>query len=162
MSGPGTRAVQPRIQGPWRWVDALAFHGYAWFLILAGGVLGLLVPRWGPLAFEVFARGIFDAPLPERTLASALNQYRYMKSMEFGFGLFCVLFRPLIYTDVRFNRFYLGILLLGTFERALSLVLDGMPRPFYVRAIFIELAVFLIVLVSTRRTLREAAGGTPG
>ncbi|WP_147448567.1 DUF4345 family protein [Corallococcus terminator] len=154
MQGPGARREAARITGPWRWIDALAFQGYAWFLILVGGVLGLLVPRWGPLAFEVYARGVFDAGMPDQTLASALNQYRYMKSMEFGFGVFCVCFRDLIYTDRRFNRFYLGILFLGTAERALSVLLDGMPRPFYVAAIFIELSVGLIVFISTRRTLR--------
>ncbi|MCY1043255.1 DUF4345 family protein [Corallococcus sp. bb12-1] len=154
MQGPEARREAARITGPWRWIDALAFQGYAWFLILVGGVLGLLVPRWGPLAFEVYARGVFDAGLPDQTLGSALNQYRYMKSMEFGFGVFCVCFRDFIYTDRRFNRFYLGIIFLGTAERALSVLLDGMPRPFYVAAIFIELSVGLIVFISTRRTLR--------
>ncbi|MCY1035925.1 DUF4345 domain-containing protein [Corallococcus sp. BB11-1] len=157
MQAPGARREGPRLTGPWRWIDALAFHGYAWFLILPGGLLGLLIPRWGPLPFEVYARGVFDADLPEQVLASALNQYRYMKSMEFGFGVFSVCFRDFIYTDRRFNRFFLGIIFLGAAERALSVVLDGMPRPFYVAAIFIELSVGLIVFISTRRTLRAAS-----
>lgn len=146
-----------RLGRVWRWVDALAFYGYAWFLVLPGGVLGLLVPQWGPLPFEVFANGIFDAPLSDTVLASALNQYRYMKSMEFGFGLFSLLFRERIYRERRFNRFYLGIVVLGAAERALSVVVDGTPRPFYVAAIFVELAVAAIVFLSSRATLREAS-----
>ena len=28
-----------------------AFYGYALFLLLAGGLAGILAPRWGPLSF---------------------------------------------------------------------------------------------------------------
>lgn len=152
---PHGAAMSQRLSSPWRWIDALAFYGYAWYLIIPGGILGLLVPRWGPLAFEVFARGIFDSGLPDSVLASALNQYRYMKSMELGFGLFALFFRNSIYSERRFNRFYLFVVFLGAAERALSVLVDGAPRPFYVAAIFLELAVGVVVFISTRRTLRE-------
>jgi hypothetical protein len=134
-------------------LNALAFWAYALFLIFVGGLLGLFVPRWRPLHFEVFARAIFPAPLGTEVIASTLNQYRYMKSMEFGFGLFAVIYRTEIYRSRRMNRFFLGIMLLGALERALSILIDGSPNPAYVGLTVIELLATTIIFSYSRRTV---------
>jgi hypothetical protein len=127
-----------------------AFFGYAIFLIVSGGVLGILVPRWGPLDFEVYARAVFAGGLHGEPLVSTLNQYRFMKSMEFGFGLFALLFRREIYTQRKMNRYFLGILFLGAFDRLLSMVLDGRPHPAYVFFVGLETVVGVIIYLHTR------------
>jgi hypothetical protein len=136
-------------------LNVLAFWGYALFLIFIGGIPGLLVPRWGPLHFEVFARAIFPAPLGAEVIASTLNQYRYMKSMEFGFGLFALLYRQEIYRSRKMNRYFLGIMVLGAIERTISIFIDGQPNPAYVYFAVIEFVVPAIIFAYSRNTLSE-------
>ncbi len=136
-----------------RLLNGVAFWGYALFLIFIGGLLGLLVPRWAPLQFEVFANEIFPAPLGHQVIASTLNQYRYMKSMEFGFGVFAVLFRTQIYHSRRMNLYFLGIMLLGALERTLSIVVDGWPNPAYVGFTIIEFAITAVIFAYSRNTV---------
>jgi hypothetical protein len=113
------------------------------------------VPEWGPLDFEVYARVIFDLDLQHEDMASTLNQYRFMKSTEFGFGLFALLFRREIFSVAKFNLFFLGIVFLGAAMRALSLVLDGTPHPAYIFFMGLELAIGTIVLAHSRYTLQR-------
>jgi hypothetical protein len=136
-------------------LNVLAFWGYALFLILIGGIPGLFAPRWGPLHFEVFARAIFPAPLGAEVIASTLNQYRYMKSMEFGFGLFALLYRKEIYQSRKMNRYFLGIMTLGAIERTISIFIDGQPNPAYVYFAIIEFVVPAIIFAYSRNTLTE-------
>ncbi|WP_158800551.1 DUF4345 family protein [Pedobacter sp. L105] len=136
-------------------INNISFYAYCLFLVLIGGVLGLLVPKWGPLSFEVYATTIFKTNIDHESMASALNQYRFMKSVEFGFGLFGLLFRQEIYTQKKFNYFFLGIMLLGTLERILSYFVDGKPRPAYIFFIFLELSIWLIILLYSRVTLKN-------
>jgi hypothetical protein len=143
------------VSNSWKYLNNAAFYAYAWFLVLIGGILGLLVPAWGPLKFEVYADVIFRLPLALQDMASTLNQYRFMKSTEFGFGLFALLFRERIYAERKFNRFFLGILFLGVFERGLSMALDGMPRPAYVMFFGLETLIGLIVFAYSRKTLQD-------
>jgi hypothetical protein len=141
------------VEGFWRYLNCAAFYGYAWFLLLIGGLLGLFVPTWGPLQFEVYADVIFTMPIDHHDMASALNQYRFMKSTEFGFGLFALLFRDDIYSKRKFNYFFLGILFLGAAMRALSMIVDGPPRPAYIFFLVLETLIGLIVLLYSRKTL---------
>jgi len=134
-----------------------AFYGYALFLIISGGILGILVPRWGPLSFEVYARAVFNNGLHGEPLVSALNQYRFMKSMEFGFGLFALLFRTEIYTLRKVNRYFLGIMFLGAADRLLSIIVDGRPHPAYVFFVGLETVVGILVWLHTRQTVRDAS-----
>jgi hypothetical protein len=138
-------------------LNAVAFWSYALFLLLPAGFLGLFVPRWGPMEFEVFARVIFKLDLSAQHMASVLNQYRFMKAEEFGFGLFAILFRREIFGLARFNRFFLGIVFLGAFERWLSIAVDGIPHPFYIYFACIETVFGLIMLLYSVKTLRAAA-----
>jgi hypothetical protein len=143
------------------YLDAGAYYGYGLFLVLIGGVLGLFVPRWGPLDFEVFARAVFRT-LTGEPLATTLNQYRFMKSMEFGFGIFMLLFRREIYTIPKFNRFFLAILFLGTAERVLSIAVDGRPHGAYIFFVGLETTIGLIILAESRRTLAAARQSSSG
>lgn len=137
-------------------LNCIAFNSYAWFLVLIGGILGLFVPKWGPMAFEVYARDIFKLSLDPVVMASTLNQYRFMKSTEFGFGLFALLFREEIYTNRKFNRFFLGIVFLGVAMRALSMIVDGQPRDAYLIFLGLESLAGLTMFVYSRKTLKSS------
>ncbi len=133
-----------------------AFYGYALFLVLAGGLAGIFAPRWSPLSFEVYARAVFDGGLQGEPLVSALNQYRYLKSMEFGLGLFALLFRREIYTQQKANRYFLGIFFFGAASRALSMVVDGQPHPAYIVFVVLETVVGILIYLHTRLTVTRA------
>lgn len=135
------------------WLDGVVFYGYALFLAFAGGVAGVLMPRWRPLTFEVFGNHVFRQQLDSEVMATVLNQYRFMKSFEFGFGLFALVFRKEIYTRRRFNRFFLGVHFLGTVGRVLSLLADGRPHVAYRWFPLLEGAIGAVVWLQTRRTV---------
>lgn len=136
-------------------INYVCFYAYCFFLVLIGGVLGLLVPKWGPLSFEVYATTIFKTKIDHMSMASALNQYRFMKSMEFGFGLFGLLFKNEIFTIKKFNYYFLGIMFLGTAMRVLSYFVDGTPRPAYIFFIFLEFTIWVVILLYSRTTLKN-------
>ena len=134
-------------------VNYFCFYFYCLFLVIIGGILGLFVPKWGPMRFEVYATAVFKANMDATSMASALNQYRFMKSLEFAFGLFGLLFVKEIFSVKKFNYYFLGIMFLGTFERVLSYVVDGTPRPAYIMFIGIEFAFWLIMFLYSRKSL---------
>ena len=137
-------------------INWVMFYACSWFLVAAGGLLGLFVPRWNPFHVDVFAGEIFKAPLVPAVMASALNQYRSMKSEEFGFGVFALLFRREIYGIPKFNRFFLSIVFLGASVRALSVVVDGRPDFAYIFFMIMELMTGLVVLAYSRTTLKRS------
>ena len=137
-------------------INYACFYFYCGFLVLIGGILGLFVPKWGPMSFEVYATTIFKADIDPASMASALNQYRFMKSLEFAFGLFGLLFVKEIFTVRKFNYFFLGIMLLGSFERLLSFFVDGTPRPAYIMFMGVEFLFWLIMVIYSRTSLKAA------
>lgn len=135
-----------------RWATGTGFYVYVGIFIVAG-LQGLLFPLWGPLKFEVFARVIFGLPMPAEDLASTLSHFRFMRSVELGFGAFALLFRREIFTAPKFNRFFLAVLFLAVGARALSWLLDGRPHAAYLGFMFGEFLVGLLVLAYSRLTL---------
>lgn len=136
-------------------INNFSFYFYCLFLVIIGGVLGLIVPKWAPLDFEVYATTIFRTNIDHASMASAINQYRFMKSMEFGFGLFGLLFRKEIYTVKKFNYYFLGIMILGTLMRVLSNLTDGVPRPAYIFFSVLEFVFWIIIFLYSRQTLKS-------
>ncbi len=88
---------------PMSFLTKAFFWGYVAMLFLAGGA-GVLLTRLELTRVFHLDLGTLSS-LAESTL---LNQYRFLKSMEIGFGLYCVVFREEIFTLRRFNRLFLG------------------------------------------------------
>ena len=80
-------------------LGAVLFSGWVGALVLLGGA-GVFTGEWE-------LRQIFHIDLagmgPEAK-ANLLNQYRFLKGIEFGFGVFCVVFRREIFRSAVFNR----------------------------------------------------------
>jgi hypothetical protein len=131
-------------------LSLLMFHGYVWILILAGtlGVFTATVDH--RLLFHLQVETL--APV---TMASLVSQYRFLRAIESGFGIFAFVFRKEIFESRPFNRLFLAIMFLGVAARVVSLVLDGQPLPvFYVFLIF-ELVGGIVIYLYTRRTVRD-------
>jgi hypothetical protein len=126
------------------------FYGWSGALLLLGGA-GIFTGRW-----EV--ETIFRIPLSalgEEGTANLLNQYRFLKAVEFGFGLFCFVFKNEIFTERVFNRLYLSIVFLGAAARALSLMLEGLPHWGFTFITGLEFLTFFVVAAYSRRTLKQ-------
>ena len=135
-------------------VDCVAYYSYAGFLVAAGAA-GVLVPRWRPLAFEVFGNHIFREQRDPTIAATTLNQYRFMKSFEVGLGLLALMFRREIYTRRRFNWYFLGVHFLGTAGRGLSMLVDGSPQAAYRWFPLLEGAIGSVIWLQSRKTVQE-------
>jgi hypothetical protein len=137
------------------------FYGYCLYLMLIG-LLGIMIPKWSPLDFEVYATLIFkSSSLHGAALSSAVSQYRFMKALELGFGLFGLLFVKEVFSIRKFNRFFLGILFLGATSRLLSYMLDGRPYTAYLVFMLLEYVIGTIVFIYTRPVRKESMAPLP-
>ncbi|MGH9237099.1 MAG: DUF4345 family protein [Vicinamibacterales bacterium] len=126
----------------------LLFYGWSGALLLLGAV-GMFNGRWE--IERIFALDL-DALGQERT-ATLLNQYRFLKAVEFGFGLFCFIFKDEIFTRRVFNRLFLWVVFLGAGARALSLLLEGLPHWSLTGITVLEFVSGIVIALHTRRSV---------
>jgi Domain of unknown function (DUF4345) len=93
--------------------------------------------------------------LPPAKAASLVGQYRFLRALEFGFGLFSIIYRHEIFTSRVFNRLFFSTMAFGVIARLVSLAFDG--RPFQVFYFFLasELAGVILIYIYSRRTLEK-------
>ena len=102
-----------------KWLSNIFFYGYVFLLIVAGA--------WGAcFAAQLDHNVLFNLDvqtLAPKTAASLLSQYRFLRAIEFGFGIFAFLFRREIFSNPKFNRVFLATMLLGVVARIISFIL---------------------------------------
>ena len=131
-----------------RILSLIFFHGYVWLLILAGG-LGTFSARFDHrLLFDLSVSG-----LSAQTSASLLSQYRFLRAIECGFGIFAFIFRQEIFQQRLFNRIFLGTMFFGVAARIVSLLLDGEPFLVFHGFMLLELIGGILIFLYTRKTL---------
>lgn len=124
------------------------FFGYVGLLIVAGG--------WGVLGARLDQRLLFGldlSALDRPTSASVVSQYRFLRAIEFGFGLFALLWRHEIFTERSFNQLFLATMTLGVVARVISLLLEGRPRPVFYFFMGSEAIGAILIFAYTRGTL---------
>lgn len=115
---------------------------YALALTLVGGS-GVFIAEWE--LQQVFA--LDTAALGSSAEATLLNQYRFLKAIEFAAGVACLIgFEP-IFAAPRITRLFLLLVGTGAGARVLAIVVDGWPNPMFLMFLGIELAVFALVAV---------------
>ena len=135
---------------PLKWASYIFFYGYVGTLIVAG-VWGVFFARIDmPLLLNVQIDH-----LPPVTAANLLSQYRFLRAIELGFGLFAFVFREQIYRVQTYNRIFLSVMAFGILARVVAIVLDGSPGlVLYLFAIYEVIGVILIFVYS-RSTLAK-------
>ena len=126
------------------------FYGYVLLLIVAGA--------WGVFFARVDHQMLFrlDArTLPPATAASLVGQYRFLRAMEFGFGMFSIIYRHEIFTSRAFNRLFLSTMAFGVIASLVSLAFDGRPFPVFYFFLACELAGVILIYIYSRRTLEK-------
>jgi hypothetical protein len=119
--------------------------GYS-IMLVAVGTAGIFTARW-ELA-TVF--GIDPAAWPPAAAPTMLNQYRFLKSVELGAGLFCLAYRSEILAGTRASAVFLAIVGLRVAARTWSWIVDGRPAAPFIVFLALEACVFGAVALRLR------------
>jgi hypothetical protein len=131
-----------------RLLSKIFFYGYVLLLIMAG-CWGIFSARWDHRV--LFHMNI--EVLEPKVAASLLSQYRFLRAIELGFGLFSLRFRNEIFEKRTFNRLFLAGMSLGVVARLVSLIMDGSPHPIFYFFLLYELIGVLLIYFYSRTTL---------
>ena len=129
----------------------LLFYAYVVTLILAGA--------WGVFFARLDHRLLFHLDLHTLapvTAASLVSQYRFLRALEFGFGMFGIIYRREIFTFRTFNCLFLTTMAFGVTARIVSLVLDGRPFSIFYLFLVTEFVGVILIYLYSRRTLEKA------
>lgn len=137
----------------------MKFTAYFFFYCYIG--LVLLAGFWGAFLGADFDHQLLfnldTSTLEDDTRANLLSQYRFLRAMEFGYGLFAIIFTKEIFSLKKFNRLYLAIMSAGVLARIVSIVDDGSPSAlFYFFLIFELIGVVVIYLYFQMKTGPQA------
>lgn len=137
----------------------MKFTAYFFFYCYIG--LVLLAGFWGAFLGADFDHQLLfnldTSTLEGETRTNLLSQYRFLRAMEFGYGLFAILFTKEIFSLKKFNRLYLAIMFAGVLARLVSVVDDGSPSAlFYFFLIFEFIGVVVIYLYFQMKTGSQA------
>lgn len=124
------------------------FYCYIGLVLLAG--------FWGAFIGADFDQQLLfnldTDTLAESTRIDLLSQYRFLRALEFGFGLFAIVFRKEIFSVKKINTLYLVIMSSGVLARAVSIVVDGSPSALtYFFWIFELIGVIVIYLYTSKK-----------
>jgi hypothetical protein len=128
------------------------FFGYVVTLIAAGawGIVGARVDMWLLLRLHL-------DDLPHRAAVNLLSQYRFLRAIELGFGVFAFTHWRRIYGVSSYNRLFLSVMAAGVGARLLSLAVDGAPSPSMYAFLGWELVGVCLIFAATRAARAERA-----
>lgn len=126
------------------------FFVYVALLIVAGawGIVGARVDMHVLLQLHIH-------DLPDRTAANLLSQYRFLRAIELGFGVFALTNWRRIYSVRSFNRLFLSVMAAGVAARLVSLGLDGTPSWWMFVFLGWELVGVVLIFLATRSNLAD-------
>ncbi|GAB2889374.1 DUF4345 domain-containing protein [Paralcaligenes sp. KSB-10] len=124
------------------------FWGYT-LMLLGVGVSGVFIASWE-------LRVVFSVPMDhmnDAARATLLNQYRFLKSLELGFGIFCIAYRRRIFLRSLAHKVFLAGVFAGVAARMGGWLADGRPSPVFIAFAVLELATGLLVWHTVRGTV---------
>ena len=134
-----------------RRVSLVFFFVYVATLIVAGA--------WGMVGARVDMRVLLQLhihDLPDRTAANLLSQYRFLRAIELGFGVFALTKWRRIYSVRSYNRLFLSAMGAGVAARLLSLAFDGAPSWWMNGFLGFEVVGIVLIFLATRSGLADA------
>jgi uncharacterized protein DUF4345 len=126
-------------------VTLVLFFGYVALLIVAGawGIAGARLDM--PWLLRVHL-----GDLPDRAQANLLSQYRFLRAMELGFGLFALRYWREIFRLRSYNRIFLAVMASGVAARLIGLGADGWPSVWMYAFLAWELVGVVAIFEYTR------------
>jgi hypothetical protein len=119
--------------------------GYSAMLVVTG-IAGILSARWELATIFKVDPSSWSPDIQ----ATMLNQYRFLKGLELGGGLFCLAYRADIMAGGRASRVFLAIVAAGIAGRAFAWIVDGTPATAFVIFLVLETLVFVAVAAHLR------------
>jgi uncharacterized protein DUF4345 len=98
--------------------------------------------------------------LPDAYRVNLLSQYRFLRGIEFGYGVFAIVFRKEIFTIKKYNSVYLVIMGSGILGRVFSILFDGSPNGKLYFFLIYELVAFIFIIIYTRNNINGTAVST--
>ncbi len=134
-----------------RRVALVFFFGYVLTLIVAGawGIAGARLDM--PWLLRVHL-----GDLPHRAQANLLSQYRFLRAIELGFGLFAFRYWREIFRLRSYNHVFLAAMACGVAARLLSLGADGTPSVWMYAFLGWESAGVVAIFLYTRPRVMPA------
>ncbi|WP_373493124.1 DUF4345 family protein [Aquiflexum sp.] len=117
------------------------FYTYIGLVVLAGFWGAFIYPS---LDFELMF-GLNLSQLQDFERINLLSQYRFLRALELGFGLFALIFVREVFSDFKFNRLFLTIMGLGILARMFSWIFDGKPSYLTMFFMFYELIGWIVI-----------------
>ena len=121
------------------------FYTYIGLVIIAG--------FWGAFINPYFDfKQLFQLDpfsLQEFSRVNALSQYRFLRALELGFGLFSILFVKKIFSERSFNLLFIIIMGSGVLARIISWQVDGRPSSLFMFFMFYELIGLIFIFIYT-------------
>ena len=112
----------------------MAFLNYFFFYTYIG--LVVLAGIWGAFGFpHLDFRHLFSLELDtlsDYTQINMLSQYRFLRALELGYGLFALCFLKEIFSVRKFNLLFLSIMGLGILARIVSWLVEGAPSGLFI------------------------------
>ena len=131
----------------------LFFYTYIGLVIVAG--------FWGAFINPYFDFDLlfsFDPhTLTDHVRINLLSQYRFLRALELGFGLFSILFVRKIFEEKTFNILFLIIMGSGILARVMSWLVDGTPNFLSQFFMFYELIGWIVIFIHTHKTRLQGA-----
>jgi hypothetical protein len=121
------------------------FFGYAATLVLAG--------LWGAVAARLdfpLVIGLELSDIPNDAEADLLNHYRFLRALEFCFGLFAIVYWRRIFEERTVNMLFLTAMAAGVSARLIGIAADGTPGLLVFSVVAWEVAGVVVIFLATR------------
>jgi hypothetical protein len=89
--------------------------------------------------------------LPDFQRINIVSQYRFLRAIELGFGIFAILFVKNIFSEMKFNRLFIFIMSAGVLSRITSVAIDGSPGGLMYFFLGFELAGLTVIYLYSRK-----------
>jgi hypothetical protein len=84
-----------------------------------------------------------------------LSQYRFLRAIELGFGVFSLTFFKEIFSEIKFNQVFLSIMALGILARVASWFWDGNPGLLTKFFMFYEAIAWVMIFIYSKSTIEK-------
>jgi hypothetical protein len=135
------------MEGIMKFLNFIFFYTYIGLVLLAGFWGAFLYPILDfTYLFKLDING-----LPEISKVNMLSQYRFLRALELGFGLFAIFFFKEIFLIRKYNQLFLAIMGLGILSRTVSWMIDGMPSAIFLFFLFYEAVGWVVIFIYSRK-----------
>lgn len=127
------------------------FYTYIGLVIIAGFWGAFVNPVWDFATLFQFQINELD----DFVRINILSQYRFLRAIELGFGIFSLVFMKEIFSGRKFNSIFLIIMGLGIAARVASWIVDGNPSLLTKFFLFYEALGWVLIFIYSKNSIPQ-------